>query len=58
MVIDGASDQTKATAFQLVDRSRAVALLKQQVAGSKYTDSAPGLKGSRQGIRRHRAVSR
>ena len=53
MVIDGAADQTQPTALDLVDGRSRVALPEQQFTWGEDTDSAPGLKGCRQGIRCH-----
>lgn len=55
MVIDGAADEAKPTAFDLVDRRRSVPLLEQELAGSKIPDNAPGFKQRRQFVEsRHR----
>ena len=50
MVIDGAPDQAKPTAFDLVDRRRWVALPEKWLAWGEDTDSTPGLKRCRQRV--------
>lgn len=44
VIIDGASDEPKATAFDLVYRGGLVALFEQHLARSKLANNAPGLK--------------
>ena len=53
MVIDGAANQAKPTAFDLVNRRSPVALSELSLAGGEDADNAPGLKRGRQGVRKH-----
>jgi hypothetical protein len=56
MVIDGAADQAQPTAFNLIDRRRPVALIKQDLAPSEVANNALSLKQGWQIIARGHRV--